>query len=103
GQPAVAQSAPNNENLGVQTQNGVQAQGTRSTQIIPAGQIGNNRDIHVVYDRWYSNDLRMVVKSVNSDPPIGTTSYQLTNISPTGPSPGLFQIPADYTVNDGHQ
>lgn len=90
---------PMEEDLGTQNQNGVPAQGTRNTITIPAGQIGNNRDIHVVNERWYSSDLQMLVKSVNSDPRFGTTTYQLTNIIRSVPDSGLFQIPGSYAVN----
>lgn len=88
------------EDLGVQMQNGVLATGTRNTRTIPQGQIGNNRDIHVVDERWYSEDLQMLVKSINSDPRFGETTYELTNISSVDPDPALFQIPADYTIVD---
>jgi hypothetical protein len=92
---------PNTEDLGFQMQNGVMAQGTRTTVTIPQGQIGNNRDIHVVNERWYSKDLQMLVKSVNSDPRFGVTTYDLTNISQNAPDPTLFQIPTGYTVTEG--
>jgi hypothetical protein len=88
------------EDLGVQSQNGVLATGTRNTLTIPQGQIGNNRDIHVVNERWYSEDLQMLVKTVNSDPRFGENTYQLTNVSRTEPDPALFQIPPDYTILD---
>jgi hypothetical protein len=101
--PFVGALAPNptpeaNENLGMQMVNGVWAQGTRSTVTIPKGQIGNDREIKVVTERWFSTDLNMMVKSTNSDPRFGDTTYQLTRIVTTVPEPGLFQIPADYTV-----
>jgi len=89
------------EDLGTLHQNGVPAQGTRTTMTIPAGKIGNNREIKVVNERWYSNELQMLVKSVNADPRFGTTTYELTNILRTNPDAGLFQIPADYTVTEG--
>jgi hypothetical protein len=89
------------EDLGTLNQYGVPAQGTRETLTIPAGEIGNNRDIHVINERWYSNELQMLVKSVNSDPRFGTTTYQLTNIVRVNPDSSLFQIPADYTVAEG--
>jgi hypothetical protein len=89
----------NSEDLGFQNQNGILAQGTRNTMIIPKGQIGNNRDIKVVNERWYSKDLQMVVKSVNSDPRFGTTTYELTNVV-QGADPTLFQIPGNYTVTE---
>ena len=92
---------PHEEDLGFQNQNGVMAQGTRSTVVIPQGQIGNNRDIHVVNERWYSKDLQMMVKTVNSDPRFGVTTYEVTDIVQTDPDATLFQVPAGYTVTEG--
>jgi hypothetical protein len=89
---------PTSEELGMQTMNGVASQGVRSTQVIPAGRIGNNRDLHVVNERWYSSDLHLLVKTVNSDPRFGVTTYQLLNIVQGTPDPSLFQVPSDYTV-----
>jgi hypothetical protein len=91
----------NSENLGLQNQNGVMAEGTRTTVTIPQGQIGNNRDIRVVNERWYSKDLQMMVKSINSDPRFGVTSYEMTNISLAAPDPMLFKIPTGYTITEG--
>jgi hypothetical protein len=89
------------EDLGMMHQNGVQAQGSRSTLTIPVGQIGNNREIKVVNERWYSQELQMTVKSINSDPRFGTTTYDLRNISRSNPPLSFFQIPSDYTVQEG--
>ncbi len=88
------------ENLGAQTVNGVPAQGVRTSMIIPKGQIGNNKDIKVMTERWSSNELQMLVKSVNSDPRFGETTYQLSKITQGAPDAALFQVPADYTVTD---
>lgn len=89
---------PVQEDLGTQNVNGVLAKGTRSTITIPVGQIGNDHALQVVNERWYSDELGMLVKSSNSDPRFGTTTYELTNISRAAPDPSLFQIPADYSV-----
>ena len=78
--------------------NGALAQGTRTTETIPVGKIGNDRPIGIVHERWVSNDLQMMVKSTSSDPRFGDTTYQLTNIVQSAPDPSLFQIPADYTI-----
>lgn len=88
----------NTEVLKPQMVNGVMAQGTRSTITIPRGQIGNDREIKVVTERWVSNDLQTLIKSTNSDPRFGDTAYQLTGIIEREPDPFLFQIPGDYTV-----
>ena len=89
------------EDLGIQNINGVPALGKRHTQIIPVGQIGNNREIHVVHESWYSDDLQMLVKSVNSDPRYGVNTYELTDISRDNPDPSLFQVPPGYSVTEG--
>ena len=89
------------ENLGTQNVNGVPAQGVRTTMIIPKGQIGNSKDIKVSTEHWSSNDLQMLVKSVNSDPRFGDTTYQLTKITQSAPDAALFQVPADYAVTEG--
>jgi len=94
--------AETTENLPVQAVNGVMAQGIRTTMTIPKGQIGNNRDIKVMTERWFSNDLQMLVKSQNSDPRFGETTYQLTKVTQAEPDASLFQIPAGYTVTEGN-
>jgi hypothetical protein len=92
---------PVKEDLGTQTLNGVVARGTRTTMTIPAGKMGNDRPMQVVHERWYSDDLQMVVKSVNNDPRFGETTYELTNIERNVPAASLFQIPGDYKVQEG--
>lgn len=92
------------ESLGTQTMAGVSVQGTRTTETIAAGAIGNQNPITVVSERWYSPDLQTVVYSKHADPRFGTTIYQLTNITRQEPDPSLFQVPSDYTVKErsGH-
>jgi hypothetical protein len=91
----------NQEQLGTQTIEGVAAEGTRTTFTIAAGKIGNDRPIVTVNERWYSQELQTVVLSKNSDPRMGETTYRLTNIDRSEPDPSLFQVPADYTVEEG--
>jgi hypothetical protein len=97
-QKAVA--PPNTETLGKQTIDGVQAEGTRSTITIPAGEIGNEREIKIVNERWYSPELQTVILSKHSDPRMGETVYRLTNINRSDPHPSLFQVPSDYTLDN---
>jgi hypothetical protein len=81
------------EDLGYQSVNGVTAHGSRTTTTIPAGQIGNDRPLHIVSERWYSDDLQIYVKTVDSDPRAGETIYQLTDIHQGAPDPALFRHP----------
>jgi hypothetical protein len=89
------------ESLGKQVFDGVEADGTRTTFTIPAGEIGNERPIEVVNERWYSPELQMVVMSRHTDPRFGETIYRLTNISRSEPAKSLFEVPAGYTVKEG--
>ncbi len=89
------------ESLGRQSINGVNAEGTRITRTIPAGQIGNDRPIQIVFERWYSPDLQIVVKSTRSDPRFGTTTYALASVQRAEPAAALFTVPSDYTVKEG--
>lgn len=87
--------------LGTQTINGMQAEGTRYTRTIPAGQIGNEKPIVITTERWYSPDLQTTVMIKRSDPRMGDTVFQLTNIQRQEPDATLFQVPSDYTVKQG--
>jgi hypothetical protein len=88
------------ESLGRQTIEGVQADGTRTTMTIPAGQVGNEQPIQVVTETWYSSDLQMVVMRKHSDPRGGETSTRMTNVSRAEPPRTLFDVPVDYKVTD---
>jgi hypothetical protein len=93
-------SEPKVENLGKRLFDGVQAEGTRTTMLIPAGQIGNERPIEVVDERWYSPELQVVMMSKHTDPRMGETMYQLNNVSRVEPLATLFEIPPDYQLNN---
>lgn len=89
------------EDLGTQVIQGVTAQGKRITRVIPAGKEGNEKEIDIVTETWYSPDLQVVVMSKTSDPRFGESTYQLNSISRTEPDPALFTVPADYAITEG--
>jgi hypothetical protein len=91
----------NTESLGRQTIEGVEAEGQRVTVTIEAGKIGNERPIVTVNERWYSPELQTIIFSKNSDPRMGETTYKLINIDRGEPDSSLFQVPGDYTVEEG--
>lgn len=86
------------EQLGVQNFEGVDAEGTRTVTTIPADAIGNERPIEIVYERWYSKELQMIVFSKHSDPRFGEQTYRMTNINRSEPDPSLFQVPTSYRM-----
>ena len=101
GRGAAGTGATKTEQLGNMFVEGVQAQGTRTTTTIAAGDIGNERPINIVDERWYSPDLQMTVMTKHSDPRSGETNFQLKNINRSSPPPHLFEVPSDYTVTTG--
>jgi hypothetical protein len=98
--PEISVWAKKSESLGKQTIEGLEAEGTRSTTTIPAGEIGNRLPIDIVDERWYSPELQTLVMSKHHDPRSGDTIYRLTNINRSEPDRSLFEVPLDYTLND---
>jgi hypothetical protein len=86
------------ESLGTRQMEGVTVVGRRTKSVIPTGQIGNDRPIEITDERWESPDLKLLVRSHHHDPRTGDVEYRLMNILRVDPSPDLFQIPPDYTV-----
>jgi hypothetical protein len=93
-----ASRAGKTESLGTRDIEGVTAEGTRSITTIPAGAIGNERPIEIVYERWYSKELQLIVLSKHTDPRFGEQTYRLTNINRSEPDRALFTPPADYKI-----
>jgi hypothetical protein len=86
------------EQLGMQNFEGVDAEGTRTVTTIPADAIGNERPIEIVYERWYSKELQLIVYSKHSDPRFGEQTYRLTNINRSEPDPSIFEVPSGYRI-----
>lgn len=86
------------ESLGTRMIEGVMAEGTRRTTVIPAGSLGNSQPITIVAEQWFSPDLQVFVLTRHSDPRTGETVYRLANLVRGEPDRTLFEVPADYTV-----
>ena len=99
---AEAGEAPNGdvktESMGDKAIDGIPVTGTRTTNTIPAGTIGNDKDIVITRETWYSPDLKLVLQTTQTDPRFGETTYALTNLERSEPDSTMFQIPAGYTV-----
>jgi hypothetical protein len=86
------------EDLGEQILEGLLVAGTRLTDTIPAGALGNERPIEIVTERWYSKDIDAVVEHRFMDPRFGETIYRLVNVARGEPSPDLFAVPQGYEI-----
>ena len=86
------------ESLGTRVLEGLTAQGTRKTEIIPAGGLGNTLPIEIVDESWYSPDLQVVLMTKHHDPRTGNIVYRLTHIDRSEPPASLFQVPPGYSA-----
>ena len=88
------------EELGHQSIEGVLVTGKRTTTTIPTGAIGNDRPIVVVHEEWRSPELKILVKTIDTDPRTGEQTMELQGLTRTDPDAALFQAPAGYKVQD---
>lgn len=86
--------------LGKKTIEGIEAEGTRITFEIPAGDIGNDKPIEVVTENWFSPELQMMIWSRHLDPLSGEHIFRLTNIKRSEPAADLFSVPAGFRIEN---
>jgi hypothetical protein len=83
--------------LGSGLKNGVLATGSRETEVIQSGKIGNTQPITVVRETWHSAELKRAVEVKVIDPQRGNSTTELTNLVPGEPNAAFFTVPAGYT------
>jgi hypothetical protein len=88
------------EQLGQQSIEGVLVTGSRTTTTIPTGAVGNDRPIVVVHEEWRSPELKILVKTIDTDPRTGEQTMELQGLTRIDPDAALFQAPAGYKVQD---
>ena len=88
------------ENLGTRDIDGKAATGKKTTTIIPAGFMGNDRPLEVTDEQWESVDLKVLLLSKYHDPRTGDVEYRLSKITRAEPPADLFAVPAGYRVVD---
>ena len=86
------------ESLGKQILEGVEVEGQRDTNTVPAGFQGNDQPISTITETWTSRGLGTVVLSKRLDPRMGETTQKLIHVSLVEQAFSLFQPPPDYTV-----
>lgn len=86
------------EDLGVQTIQGIEAHGYRTTRTIPAGQIGNDQPMVTTTESWHSASLGFEVRQVSESPQSGKSTMELVSIDQSEPPITTFQPPEGYEV-----
>ena len=95
------QTTIGSSSLGSDVIAGVSVEGTRLTRVIAPGEAGNERAIQVTTEAWYSKELQTAVMTKTTDPRVGETVYKLTEIKRGEPDRSLFEIPVDYSQQEG--
>jgi len=89
------------ESLGGRLINGIYAEGTRTTRLIPSDS-GHGPDIAYVFEDWVSPDLKLTVlhkdTSTNTHPSNNETTTEVRELRRTEPDASLFEIPVDYKI-----
>ncbi len=84
--------------LGQDQRGGVRVEGTVHTTKIEANTIGNEKAIVVEKTTWFAPELRMMVRSEESDPRFGTITYTADVLSTDEPDAAMFEIPDNYSI-----
>lgn len=79
---------------------GIDVIGTRETLTINAGVEGNSQPLSITEEFWYARDLEVNLSVTRRDPREGTVVIHVIDLSRSEPDPSLFQIPANFLVED---
>lgn len=82
--------------LGVKDIEGQRAHGERTTWVIEAGKVGNEKPIQITREVWTSPELMVTLSSRDFDPRSGEVNYRLKNIKRGEPDAALMRVPPDY-------
>ena len=86
------------EDLGMQTFEGVQAKGTRTTRTTPTGAIGNDQPLVRTTETWRALSFGIMVHEVTDDPQTGKRTTVMTQFSSREPYAASFLPPEGYEV-----
>ncbi len=88
------------EDLGKNEVEGVETIGTRETVTTSAGAMGNDREVALTKEFWYSPKLAINLVVKRLDPVQGTQTFTVSNLQLAEPDARLFTVPAGYKVID---
>ena len=75
---------------------GLRTHGERTSWVIEAGKVGNEKPIQITREVWMSPELMVTVSSRDFDPRSGENNYRLKNLRCGEPEVGLMRVPADF-------
>jgi hypothetical protein len=97
--PADAQNL-RTEDLGTHDYTGLLLHGTRKLRTIPAQLSGTGKEVTIVDDYWYSEDLKVYLVVDHQDPRTGEQTVGIITADRKEPDPAMFQIPPTCKIVD---
>jgi hypothetical protein len=88
------------EDLGTRTIAGVEANGSRTTEIVPASVEGNDTPLKIVHEMWEDRQNHTILVATDDDPRNGRYTWEVENLAVGPPDPALFTPPTNYKVWD---
>ena len=88
------------EELGKQQIVGLETVGSRDSTKYNPGVFGNDSQVAVEREYWYSPQLGINLLSRRSDPRFGTQNFMITELSLSEPEPQLFDLPKGFKAVD---
>jgi hypothetical protein len=82
------------EDLGIREIEGVPAHGIRQTQTVTDENDG--KEVVIIDEYWYSQDLRINLMIKHSDPRKEMTTMTVAQVTRSEPNPAFFEVPEDY-------
>ena len=93
--------APGIENLGTQTIAGLETVGSRETNLVETGTIGNDSPILEKREFWYSPRLGVNLITRRQDSRFASQqNFEVTDIALGEPDAKLFELPSGYKILD---
>jgi hypothetical protein len=97
---AKGQADVTSESLGKDMISGLEATGVRETRHLAPGTIGNDLELSITKEFWYSPQLDINLLVKRFDPRFGTQTFAVTELSVTEPDLTYFSVPAGYSIID---
>jgi len=99
---AEAQQPPRSEfkteKLGTRNIAGIEAQGSRTTRIIPPGEEGNELQLVLIDEYWRSEELGLTMMAIHDDPRRGRSVQEVEEVNTNEPVAALFHPPEGYKI-----
>jgi hypothetical protein len=86
------------DDLGIETIQGLETHGHRESITFNPGTMGNDQQMIIMHEFWFSGQLGINLRSMVDNPQTGKQVFTVTELSPSEPDPAYFRIPEGYRV-----